>query len=188
MNPLDLTITNEDLAGSPHAPIKNTQSYSPRPEIAPTSKRCLICYKVLGNCSSMANYLFTNTGEKLYTCCSCGIIDSHTAMENPQTHFNTQQAASPDKNTQKTCPICSRSFCNIRVWRHHIMIHTGEKPYECPSCHQLFRRNKSCMTHQKKWCKVLNRKRRTHISELDPLLIKVISERLKGFIPIRPKL
>ena len=208
-----------DLTSSPHAAMENKQSYSHMQGIAPPPKRkynkCLLCDRLLANCSSMARQVRTHTREKPYACRSCSkrfsnqgkcavhqkackgiaavpkprailpkttlttapasqstsggnntsatglILGLQSATENPYPYSKMQRVASPDKNSYKTCPICNKLICNVYVWRAHMMIHTGEKPYECPFCHKLFRLDGMCKAHQKKYCKVL--KRRTHM-------------------------
>ena len=85
-------------------------------------------------------------------------LDLHIAMEMTQPYINIQGAASPEKSIYKTCPICRKSLCNINAWKDHVMIHTGEKPYECLFCHKLYRKNENRQKHLKNWCKVLKRR------------------------------
>lgn len=33
-----------------------------------------------------------------------------------------------------SCPVCGRSFFDKTKFRHHYMVHTGERPYACKFC------------------------------------------------------
>lgn len=45
------------------------------------------------------------------------------------------------------CLHCRRTFATNGSLKTHIRTHTGEKPYECPDCHNRFAQLANCTRH-----------------------------------------
>lgn len=45
------------------------------------------------------------------------------------------------------CPICGMDFIDKARFRHHYMVHSGEKPYGCPMCSYRARQNSTLKQH-----------------------------------------
>ena len=56
-------------------------------------------------------------------------------------------ATSPNK--RYTCPICAMQFYDKNNFRHHYMVHSGEKPYPCNYCSYRARQIGSLNKHIK---------------------------------------
>lgn len=53
------------------------------------------------------------------------------------------------KGSAYSCPVCGVTFQNKTKFRTHYMIHTGEKPFQCPHCSYKCRQNYSLQMHIK---------------------------------------
>jgi len=62
---------------------------------------------------------------------------NETAQEN---HFTQSQDGF-------TCSNCSKWFKHLSNFKRHILVHTGEKPFQCPACPHSFRRNYLLKSH-----------------------------------------
>ena len=54
-----------------------------------------------------------------------------------------------------SCPICQKGFSVKSSLKRHMMLHTGEMPYECLSCGKRFRQ-RSNLTRHARTCKDIN--------------------------------
>ncbi|XP_061756283.1 zinc finger protein 131 isoform X2 [Nerophis ophidion] len=45
------------------------------------------------------------------------------------------------------CEYCKKHFDHFGHFKEHLRKHTGEKPYECPDCHEKFARNSTLKCH-----------------------------------------
>ncbi|XP_037229620.1 zinc finger protein 131 isoform X2 [Falco biarmicus] len=46
-----------------------------------------------------------------------------------------------------TCQYCNKQFDHFGHFKEHLRKHTGEKPFECPNCHERFARNSTLKCH-----------------------------------------
>ncbi|XP_069736209.1 zinc finger protein 131 isoform X3 [Phaenicophaeus curvirostris] len=45
------------------------------------------------------------------------------------------------------CQYCDKQFDHFGHFKEHLRKHTGEKPFECPNCHERFARNSTLKCH-----------------------------------------
>ncbi|XP_038661848.1 zinc finger protein 131 [Scyliorhinus canicula] len=45
------------------------------------------------------------------------------------------------------CQYCEKQFDHVGHFKEHLRKHTGEKPFECPNCHERFARNSTLKCH-----------------------------------------
>ncbi|XP_047586386.1 zinc finger protein 131 isoform X4 [Lutra lutra] len=45
------------------------------------------------------------------------------------------------------CQYCEKQFDHFGHFKEHLRKHTGEKPFECPNCHERFARNSTLKCH-----------------------------------------
>ncbi|MBN3307894.1 ZN131 protein, partial [Amia calva] len=63
-------------------------------------------------------------------------------------HFEVEQSRRqrPQKKVH-VCEYCDKQFDHFGHFKEHLRKHTGEKPFECPDCHERFARNSTLKCH-----------------------------------------
>ncbi|KAG2466713.1 ZN131 protein, partial [Polypterus senegalus] len=89
--------------------------------------------------------------DKAYVCPHCSKIYSReSALKHHVTcnHFDVEQARRhrPQKKVH-VCAYCEKQFDHFGHFKEHLRKHTGEKPFECPNCHERFARNSTLKCH-----------------------------------------
>ncbi|XP_072272763.1 zinc finger protein 131 isoform X2 [Pyxicephalus adspersus] len=64
-------------------------------------------------------------------------------------HMEESGAAKRPKPGKKihVCQYCDKQFDHFGHFKEHLRKHTGEKPFECPNCHEHFARNSTLKCH-----------------------------------------
>ncbi|XP_018417813.1 PREDICTED: zinc finger protein 131 isoform X2 [Nanorana parkeri] len=64
-------------------------------------------------------------------------------------HLDESGAAKRPKPGKKihVCQYCEKQFDHFGHFKEHLRKHTGEKPFECPNCHEHFARNSTLKCH-----------------------------------------
>ncbi|XP_077378768.1 zinc finger protein 131 [Festucalex cinctus] len=64
-------------------------------------------------------------------------------------HFDAEEQAQNQKTPKRVhiCEYCKKHFDHFGHFKEHLRKHTGEKPYECPDCHERFARNSTLKCH-----------------------------------------
>jgi len=50
------------------------------------------------------------------------------------------------------CSICHKQYSSVKTLKRHMMIHTGEKPFQCPFCGRCFNQSHVMKRHAKDNC------------------------------------
>ncbi|KAG8598852.1 hypothetical protein GDO81_002765 [Engystomops pustulosus] len=64
-------------------------------------------------------------------------------------HLEESSASKRSKPGKKihVCQYCDKQFDHFGHFKEHLRKHTGEKPFECPNCHEHFARNSTLKCH-----------------------------------------
>ncbi|XP_026178455.1 zinc finger protein 131 isoform X2 [Mastacembelus armatus] len=90
--------------------------------------------------------------EKPHVCNYCGraytregALKQHVSTF----HFEAEELSRNHKPQKKVhvCEYCKKHFDHFGHFKEHLRKHTGEKPYECPDCHERFARNSTLKCH-----------------------------------------
>ncbi|XP_075788607.1 zinc finger protein 131 isoform X6 [Pelodiscus sinensis] len=64
-------------------------------------------------------------------------------------HLDEGGASKKQRSGKKihVCQYCDKQFDHFGHFKEHLRKHTGEKPFECPNCHERFARNSTLKCH-----------------------------------------
>ncbi|XP_075595078.1 zinc finger protein 131-like isoform X2 [Balearica regulorum gibbericeps] len=64
-------------------------------------------------------------------------------------HLDEDGASKKQRPSKKIhiCQYCDKQFDHFGHFKEHLRKHTGEKPFECPNCHERFARNSTLKCH-----------------------------------------
>ncbi|XP_041644581.1 zinc finger protein 131 isoform X2 [Cheilinus undulatus] len=116
--------------------------------------RCNKCDRGFKLYYHLKQHLKTHLGslEKPHVCNHCGkaytregALKQHISTF----HFEAEELSRSQKPQKKVhiCEYCKKHFDHFGHFKEHLRKHTGEKPYECPDCHERFARNSTLKCH-----------------------------------------
>ncbi|XP_041793081.1 zinc finger protein 131 isoform X1 [Chelmon rostratus] len=116
--------------------------------------RCSKCDRSFKLYYHLKQHLKTHLGllEKPHVCSHCGkaytregALKQHISTF----HFDAEELSRNQKPQKKVhvCEYCKKHFDHFGHFKEHLRKHTGEKPYECPDCHERFARNSTLKCH-----------------------------------------
>ncbi|KAG7237414.1 hypothetical protein INR49_032397 [Caranx melampygus] len=116
--------------------------------------RCNKCDRNFKLYYHLKQHLKTHLGslEKPHVCNHCGraytregALKQHISTF----HFDVEELSRNQKPQKKVhiCEYCKKHFDHFGHFKEHLRKHTGEKPYECPDCHERFARNSTLKCH-----------------------------------------
>nr|XP_046243690.1 zinc finger protein 131 [Scatophagus argus]XP_046243691.1 zinc finger protein 131 [Scatophagus argus]XP_046243692.1 zinc finger protein 131 [Scatophagus argus] len=116
--------------------------------------RCNKCDRTFKLYYHLKQHLKTHLGslEKPHVCNHCGkaytregALKQHISTF----HFDAEELSRNQKPQKKVhvCEYCKKHFDHFGHFKEHLRKHTGEKPYECPDCHERFARNSTLKCH-----------------------------------------
>ncbi|KAJ3603936.1 hypothetical protein NHX12_028677 [Muraenolepis orangiensis] len=90
--------------------------------------------------------------NKPYVCSYCGKAytrESALRQHVAAFHFEAEELSSSQRPQKRVhvCEYCDKNFDHFGHFKEHLRKHTGEKPYECPDCHERFARNSTLKCH-----------------------------------------
>uniref|UniRef100_A0A3P8SA32 Zinc finger protein 131 n=1 Tax=Amphiprion percula TaxID=161767 RepID=A0A3P8SA32_AMPPE len=116
--------------------------------------RCNKCDRSFKLYYHLKQHLKTHLGslEKPHVCSHCGkAYTREGALKQHITtfHFDVEELSRNQKPQKKVhiCEYCKKHFDHFGHFKEHLRKHTGEKPYECPDCHERFARNSTLKCH-----------------------------------------
>ncbi|XP_041949040.1 vascular endothelial zinc finger 1-like isoform X2 [Alosa alosa] len=133
-----------------HTGIKMVSRPKKAPQSAPTMVP-LISSMQRENSGGNPSYISTIAGilTTATTSASTGSsVMSSVSMGTMQQQQQPQQPKKPPKPVKKNhgCEMCGKAFRDVYHLNRHKLSHSDEKPFECPICHQRFKR-KDRMTY-----------------------------------------
>ncbi|XP_026199018.1 zinc finger protein 131 [Anabas testudineus] len=116
--------------------------------------RCSKCDRSFKLYYHLKQHLKTHLGslDKPHVCNHCGkaytregALKQHISTF----HFEAEELSRNNKPQKKVhvCEYCKKNFDHFGHFKEHLRKHTGEKPYECPDCHERFARNSTLKCH-----------------------------------------
>ncbi|KAL4630074.1 zinc finger protein 131 [Arapaima gigas] len=91
--------------------------------------------------------------DKPFSCRHCGKAyarESALKQHLNSCHFEAEEQSRRHHRPQKkvhVCEYCDKQFDHFGHFKEHLRKHTGEKPFECPDCHERFARNSTLKCH-----------------------------------------
>ena len=83
--------------------------------------------------------------NKLYVCPYEGCGKAYSAQVNLKRHVECIHL----RLKNFCCHFCNKQLSSKQNFREHLYIHTGEKPFECKICGEIFRQGSQLSQHKK---------------------------------------
>ncbi|KAK6313460.1 hypothetical protein J4Q44_G00168070 [Coregonus suidteri] len=92
------------------------------------------------------------TLDKPHVCCHCGkayMREAALKQHLNTLHYEAEELSRSQSQKKKmhVCDYCDKQFDHFGHFKEHLRKHTGEKPFECPDCHERFARNSTLKCH-----------------------------------------
>ncbi|KAK7023472.1 hypothetical protein SK128_006829 [Halocaridina rubra] len=131
---------------------------------------CSECDQVFDAKAELKSHLKIHTQKSSYTCIDCGetITDRKSFWVHRRKHkemvhscpfckkscvslkqYKKHMKTSHSEITLYDCNLCGKSLTTAKTLELHMMIHTGEKPYQCELCGATFRQRSNLHFHIK---------------------------------------
>ncbi|NXW72815.1 ZN131 protein, partial [Hirundo rustica] len=96
-------------------------------------------------------HMKTHSAES-YKCDTCNksYLRESALKQHLTCHHLDESGASKKQRPGKKihiCQYCDKQFDHFGHFKEHLRKHTGEKPFECPNCHEHFARNSTLKCH-----------------------------------------
>ncbi|XP_061586020.1 zinc finger protein 131 isoform X2 [Cololabis saira] len=148
----EIVYQEETMAAS--KTLENVEVVEVQFSQADNTFRCDKCDRSFKLYYHLKQHLKTHLGslEKPYVCSHCGKAYTREGALKQHIntfHFDLEEASRSQKPQKKVhvCEYCKKQFDHFGHFKEHLRKHTGEKPYECPDCHERFARNSTLKCH-----------------------------------------
>ncbi|XP_034021019.1 zinc finger protein 835-like isoform X2 [Thalassophryne amazonica] len=102
--------------------------------------QCKVCGISYMRKSSLIQHAQSHVGEPERLCSVCG--QRFESAEELEQHLNNHQQIS-------TCSYCGKSFFTVIGLKHHVTVHTGERPHKCDVCQKSFALKSQLKAHSR---------------------------------------
>ncbi|CAL8345048.1 unnamed protein product [Lota lota] len=116
--------------------------------------RCHKCERSFKLYYHLKQHMKTHAGplEKPHVCAYCGKAytrEGALKLHVTTFHFEAEELSRSQRPQKRVhvCEYCDKNFDHFGHFKEHLRKHTGEKPYECPDCHERFARNSTLKCH-----------------------------------------
>ncbi|XP_051525469.1 zinc finger protein 131-like isoform X2 [Myxocyprinus asiaticus] len=92
----------------------------------------------------------TATPDRGFVCRHCGKAYAREGALKQHLnnyHYEAEEQSRRQKKKVHVCDYCEKQFDHFGHFKEHLRKHTGEKPFECPECHERFARNSTLKCH-----------------------------------------
>nr|XP_060617429.1 zinc finger protein 131 [Anolis sagrei ordinatus] len=112
---------------------------------------CEKCNRTFKSFYHFKEHMKTHTMES-YKCELCNkryLRESALKQHLTCYHFDEGAANKKQRSGKKihVCQYCDKQFDHFGHFKEHIRKHTGERPFQCPNCHEFFARNSTLKCH-----------------------------------------
>ncbi|XP_062855565.1 zinc finger protein 131 [Trichomycterus rosablanca] len=111
--------------------------------------KCDRCFKLFYH---LKQHMRTHTAaaEKPFVCKQCGKSYAREGALRQHLVYACHYDPSESRKLKRKvhmCVYCNKEFDHLGHFKEHLRKHTGEKPFECPDCHERFARNSTLKCH-----------------------------------------
>ncbi|XP_051509682.1 zinc finger protein 131-like isoform X2 [Myxocyprinus asiaticus] len=111
--------------------------------------KCDRCFKLYYH---LKQHLKTHTAtpDRSFVCRHCGksyAREGALKQHLNNYHYEAEEQSRRQKKKVHVCDYCEKQFDHFGHFKEHLRKHTGEKPFECPECHERFARNSTLKCH-----------------------------------------
>ncbi|ELU17834.1 hypothetical protein CAPTEDRAFT_221958 [Capitella teleta] len=110
---------------------------------------CSDCGRGFSRPGQLVIHMRLHDGEKPVLCDACNIaFRSKKALLRHQTTLSHRKRTGLLEQTrQHLCSVCGRGFYRKQALQRHLLVHSGNKPYQCPHCDHTSREKVNLKRH-----------------------------------------